>query len=144
MAWSNNDSMAAKEYIMAFDYGDKRVGVAVAHQVARLPQPLVTLANSEKLFTDIAKLASDEQVSRFVVGLPRNMDGSLGPQAERCKSFGEKLASTFDLPVEYAEEALSSVSADAYLSSLRGKSVGLDAVAAAVILERYLTEGGVQ
>ncbi len=136
--------MAADEYIMAFDYGEKRVGVAVAHSVARLPQPLITLANGEQLYADITKLASDEHVNRFVVGLPRNMDGSLGPQAKRCQAFGQALADKFNLPVEYAEEALSSVSADAYLGLLRGKSIGLDAVAAAVILERYLTEGGVR
>lgn len=132
--------MAADEYILAFDYGEKRVGVAVAHSIARLPRPLITLANGDNLFSDIAKIIQEEQAKRLVVGLPRNMDGSLGPQAERCQAFGTTLAAQFNLPVEYVDETLSSVSADAFLGTLKGKSVGLDSVAAAVILERYVTE----
>lgn len=132
--------MAADEYILAFDYGEKRVGVAVAHAIARFPRPLVTLANGSSLYDDIAKIVQDEKAKCLVVGLPRNMDGSLGPQAARCEAFGTALASLFDLPVEYVDETLSSVSAETFLGSLNGKSVGLDAVAAAVILERYLTE----
>lgn len=132
--------MTADEYIVAFDYGEKRVGVAVAHSIARLPRPLVTLANGDSLFDDISKILQDEHAGRLVVGLPRNMDGTLGPQAERCESFGAELSDRFNLPVEYVDETLSSVSADTFLSNLKGKSVGLDAVAAAVILERYITE----
>lgn len=131
------------EYIMSFDYGEKRIGVAVAHSVARFPRPLVTIAHGKNIFDDITELVKEEQISRLVVGLPRNMDGSLGLQAERCLAFGTELAARTGLPVAYAEEALSSVSADRFVSSLGGKSVGLDAVAAAVILERYLSEGEV-
>lgn len=132
--------MATDEYILAFDYGEKRVGVAVAHSIARLPRPLVTLANSDALLDDIAEIIQAEQVKRLVVGLPRNMDGSLGRQAKHCQDFGARLAARFGLPIEYTDETLSSVSADVFLGSLKGKSVGIDAVAAAVILERYLTE----
>ena len=136
--------MAADKYIVAFDYGEKRVGVAVAHSVARLPRPVATLANGEALFDEIGRLAREENAAQFVVGIPRNMDGSLGDQAARCQVFGAELASRFGLPVEYADETLSSVSADVYMGMQQGASVGLDAVAAAVILERYLTEGSVQ
>ena len=132
--------MVADEYILAFDYGEKRVGVAVAHSIARLPRPLITLANGDKLFEDIAKIIQDEHVRRLVVGLPRNMDGSLGQQAAHCETFGTELAKRFCLPIEYVDETLSSVSAEAFLGTLKGRGVGLDAVAAAVILERYISE----
>jgi len=132
--------MAADEYILAFDYGEKRVGVAVAHSIARFPRPLVTLANGDALYEEIAKIIQNENAKRLVVGLPRNMDGSLGQQTERCEAFGTALAALFDMPVEYVDETLSSVSAETFMGSLNGKSMGLDAVAAAVILERYLTE----
>ncbi len=136
--------MASDEYIMAFDYGEKRVGVAVAHSIARLPQPVTTLVNNDSLLDAVAKLVQDERIGRLVVGLPRNMDGSLGVQADRCQEFGAKLALKFNLPVVYADETLSSVSAEKFLSNLKGNGIGLDAVAAAVILERYLQEGEAQ
>ena len=132
--------METDEYILAFDYGEKRIGIAIAHSIARLPRPVTTLANGATLMDDIAAIIQDEGVQRLVVGLPRNMDGSLGKQAEHCEAFGANLAARFNLPVDFVDETLSSVSADTYVHTIKGKSVGLDAVAAAVILERFMHE----
>lgn len=134
--------MVSDGYIVSFDYGEKRVGVAVAHTIARIPRPLMVVANGEKLYEELAQIIAEEHAIKLVVGLPRNMDGSVGSQAERCKAFGATLAEKTGLEVSYADETLSSVDAEKYLEGLKGASIGLDAVAAAVILERYFEEGG--
>lgn len=133
--------MATDGYILAVDYGDRRVGLALAHSIARLPRPFRTLENSEKLIEDIQAAMGEERLVGLVVGLPRNMDGSLGAQAEKCHVFGQKLAEQLKVPVSYTEEALTSVEASTYMQDPGAKQAGLDAVAAACILERYFTEG---
>jgi putative holliday junction resolvase len=132
--------MATDGYILAIDYGDRRVGLALGHVIARLPRPLQTLENGPTLIEDIQTIAQQEQVTGLVVGLPRNMDGSLGPQAQKCHIFGEKLYEQLSLPVSFVEETLSSVEASAYMNDAQAKKAGLDAVAAARILERYFDE----
>jgi len=132
--------MVTDGYILAVDYGDKRVGLALGHTIARLPRPLRTLENRETLIEDIRAITKEEQVVAIVVGLPRNMDGSLGPQAEKCQVFGEKLAEALGLPVRFVEETLSSVEAAAFMDDAGAKKAGLDAVAAARILERYFEQ----
>jgi len=124
------------EYIMGVDYGDKRVGVALAHQVARLPRPFTTLAHTDTLLTDLQQLVAHERVARVVVGLPRGMDGGYTAQTRAAEAFAEQLAETLAVPVELADETLTSVDAAAYGATKQNR----DAVAAALILERYLAE----
>lgn len=132
--------MAADGYILAIDYGDRRVGLALGHTIARIPRPLLTLENSDTLVGDIQTVMNKEQATAIVVGLPRNMDGSLGPQAEKCQVFGENLGKQLGVPVSFVEETLSSVEAAAFMSDKEAKKAGLDAVAAARILERYFEQ----
>lgn len=130
-------------YILAIDYGDKKVGLALASSIARLPRPYDTLRNGPNLIQEIRSILKKENVTEVVVGLPRNMDGSLGAQADRCMTFGQAFALETGIPVKFAEEALSSVEAETYLKDLKGKRIGIDAAAAACILERYFSEGGI-
>ena len=132
--------MAADGYILAVDYGDVRVGLAVGHSVARLPRPLCTLQNGPDLISNIMTATTEKPLLGLVVGLPRNMDGTLGPQAVKCQTFGEDLASRLQLPVTYVEETLSTVEAEQYMQDSGAKAAGLDAAAAACILERYFVE----
>jgi putative Holliday junction resolvase len=132
--------MAAPEYILALDYGDKRVGVAVAHVVARIPRPLTTLYSSETLLNDVRRLVDDEHVALVVVGLPRGMDGGYTAQTRAAEHFADELRRILTVPVELADETLTSVDAE---SSLAGRSYAkaeVDAMAASLILERYLLE----
>ncbi len=128
-------------YILGIDYGDKRVGLALAHDIAKLPQPLKTVQNDDSLMETIRSVVDKEDVGRLVVGLPRNMDGSLGAQAEACELFAKELEDALRLPVDMAEEMLSSVEAE---RSKQVEAFGVDAVAAATILERFLEERGYQ
>lgn len=132
--------MAADGHILAVDYGDVRIGLALGHSVARLPRPLCTLQNGPDILADIMTATASERLLGLVVGLPRNMDGSLGPQAVKCQTFGDELARRLNLPVTYIEETLSSVEAARYMDDPQAKAAGLDAAAAACILERYFTE----
>lgn len=128
----------AAEYILGIDYGEKRVGVALAHQVARLPRPLTTLPNTETLLDDIRALVAQENAGLVVVGLPRGMDGGYTPQTRLVEEFAGKLAETLEIPVELADETLTSVDAEAYLGGGEHVKSDIDALAAAYILERYL------
>lgn len=127
-------------YVLGIDYGEKRVGLAIASVVAKLPQPLKTIAADETLADELRRIVEQEQVNELVVGLARNMDGTLGPQAVRCRVFGEMLAKELGLPVHFVDETLSSVEAEAYYRLPAYTAAGLDAAAAACILERYFEE----
>ena len=130
----------AAAYILALDYGEKRVGVAIAHVVARLPRPLTTLLNTENLYSDIRALISTEDVSLVVVGLPRGMDGGYTQQTRDAEQFAEQLAPMIDVPVQLTDETLTSVDAESSLAGSNYTKADVDALAATYILERYLTE----
>ena len=132
--------MIRAEYVLALDYGEKRVGVAVAHVVARLPRPLVTLYNNETLLGEIRKLVDREGARLVVVGLPRGMDGGYTAQTRAAESFAQELAGVLTVPVELADETLTSVDAEQLKRQQKTQDIGIDALAAALILERYLAE----
>lgn len=132
--------MAIREYILALDYGEKRVGVAIAHKIARLPRPLTTLQNSQNILNDIQKLVDQENVGLVVVGLPRSMDGGYSAQTVAAEAFQKQLAQHINIPVELADETLTSVDAEAELAGKVYTKGEVDALAASYILERYLQD----
>lgn len=118
--------------------------MALASTIARLPAPLVTLTNDDTLFVRMATIIDEQDITTLVVGLPRNMDGTTGYQAEICREFAGKLSVKTGLPVVFIDETLSSVEA-AEVPRGRSKKTagddnGLDAYAAACILDRYFEE----
>src|SRR5262249_37073504 len=130
--------MAAPEYILALDYGEKRVGVAVAHEVARLPRPLITLTNTETLLSDIRKLVDQEGAGLVVVGLPRGMDGGYTNQTRTAENFAHELEKILTVPIELADETLTSVDAESLQMRQKQVTADVDSLAASLILERYL------
>lgn len=127
---------------LALDVGAARVGVATAHYISRLPRPLMTLAHTPSIFTDIVKVISDEEIGQIVVGLPRNLSGEGTPQTAIVEEFVEKLAQHTDVPIAMQDEALTSVKAEKELRE-RGKPYAkedIDALAATYILEDYLRQ----
>jgi putative Holliday junction resolvase len=129
--------------VLALDVGSKRVGVAVASLVARLPRPLVTLpASDTELLPALEALIRDEDVGRLVVGLPRGMEGQQTAQTDSTLRFSELLKAHFDLPIDYQDEALTSRHAEQELEK-RGKPYkpgDIDALAATYILEDWFAE----
>lgn len=126
----------AAEYILGVDYGAKRVGVAIAHTVARLPRPLTTLANDSELMQKLQQIIETERAGLVVVGLPRGMDGGYTAQTRAAEAFAATLQANLSVPVVLADETLTSVDAEA-AGAVKGT---IDAVAASLILERYLAE----
>lgn len=131
--------------IMALDAGDKRIGVAVSDPLGITAQGLTVLENTPAVFDEIAGLCRQYGVKQIVLGLPRNMNYSLGPRAEWTKEFGEKTAAATGLPVVYEDERLTTAAAnrvmlEADLSRGKRRKV-IDKMAAVLILQSYLARG---
>ena len=130
--------------ILAIDYGDARTGLAFSDELAILCGEAFTVEewNAERLAQRIADEAKKRSVGRIVLGLPKNMDGSEGPRAEKCREFAEALRGVTDVPVVMWDERRSSIEAHAILHANGKKEKKhrqtVDAVAASLILEGYL------
>lgn len=130
--------------IMGIDYGDARTGLAVSDEMNILVGEAWTVTdwNAETLSDKIIAEAEARGVKLLVLGLPKNMDGSEGARAEKCRQFAELLKSKTELELVMWDERRSSVEAHAILHA-NGKREKkhrrtVDAVAASLILEGYL------
>jgi putative Holliday junction resolvase len=130
--------------LLAFDYGEKRIGVAVGNSLTRSARPLMVVPNRnrEYRFEALGKLIGEWKPDALVVGLPMHPDGTPHAMTQQAKRFGNQLNGRFNLPVTWIDERYSSVEAEAALrASGRGGSAGaemLDAEAACIILQQYL------
>ena len=130
--------------IMGIDYGDARTGLAVSDEMNILVGEAWTVNewNPESVADVIAQEAQKRNVRRLVLGLPKNMDGSEGPRAEKCRDFAELLRSKTDIELVMWDERRSSIEAHAILHANGKKEKKhrktVDAVAASLILEGYL------
>ena len=134
---------AAGGTILAFDFGLKRIGVAVGESLIGHANPLTTIRaeTNAARFAAIAGLIREWQPSRLVVGLPLTLDGSEHAMSVRCRRFGNQLQGRFGLPVTLIDERLTSAAAD---ERMRQAGVGwqarrekIDAEAAQLILQDY-------
>ncbi len=129
--------------VLAFDFGEKRIGVAVGEWSLGQAHPLSIIrseANAER-FAAIAALINEWKPVSLVVGLPVALNGTAHAMTARCTRFANQLRGRFGLPVDYAEERLSSVEAEERLreSGYNGRSAKehLDALAAQIILQCF-------
>ena len=124
--------------MLCFDYGEKRIGVAVGQQVTATASALEIIAvrHGRPDWERIEILLRDWQPQALVVGNPLNLDGTRQPMTDAADRFARKLAGRFRLPVHRAEERLTTHAAR---QQVRGR-VKVDAVAAKVILESWLAE----
>jgi len=155
-------SLNAKESkparILALDYGRARIGLAIACTEAALAQPLGTLEriNRNEDMRRLRELVREHGVKQIVVGLPLRLDGTRGDMAEEAARFGERVHKQFGLPVEMVDERLTSWEAERLLEEQQGRTIhaaaskkrkketaklGVDALAAALILKEYLDRG---
>lgn len=132
--------------LLAFDFGEKRIGVAVGNSISKTAQPLQTLADERNAqrFAVIAALLAEWQPAALVVGLPCNDDGSPHEMTRLCRRFANRLKGRFGLPVILVDERYTSVAASSRLSEagirgIRQKPL-LDQVAAQEILQAYWEE----
>ena len=130
--------------VMAIDYGDARTGLAVSDLSGQLAGDAWTVSgwDPEVLAATIAREAASRGVQKLVLGLPRNMDGSEGPRAQKSRDFGALLAQKTGLDVEMWDERLTTVHAHRILTDVgkhgKKRKATIDAVAATLILEGYL------
>lgn len=130
--------------VLALDVGERRIGVAMASRIARLPAPYVTLDRQRVLdaAAEIERIVKKEAVDTVVVGLPRNMQGNETEQTKRARRFAEALQARLTCPVVMQDEAATSVQAEERLRA-RNKPYAkedIDAEAAAIILQDYLSQ----
>lgn len=133
--------------IIGLDYGTKTVGVAVSDALGITAQGLETITRKEenklrKTLARIEELIKEYDVTRLVVGLPKNMNNTIGERAEACKEFAEKLERRTGIEVVMWDERLSTVSANNVLieSGVRReqRKAVIDKIAAVFILQGYL------
>jgi putative Holliday junction resolvase len=129
--------------VLAFDFGTRRIGVAVGDFETRLAHPLesIAAADNRARFAAIARRVAEWQPSRFVVGVPSRADGSEHPVGRLARRFAQRLAGRFGIPADIVDEHLTSVDAERALreAGVRGARLkaGVDPVAAQRILESY-------
>ena len=134
--------------LMGIDFGDARVGIALSDPLGIMAQGYGTIKNdgTDALFEEIVKIIKEKEVTKIVIGLPKNMDGTEGFRADATKEFAEKLKSYTDAPIDFSDERLTTVSAHGFLSEMnvRGqKRKGVvDTLSAALILENYMKRHG--
>ncbi|MCQ2743742.1 MAG: Holliday junction resolvase RuvX [bacterium] len=127
--------------VMALDVGTKRIGIALSDylQVIAIPHAYIMRQPENKALEEIYKIAKENNVEKIVVGIPKNMDDSIGFQAKDCIEFSQKI-SGFDIILE--DERLTSEEAESRLRERKAdfrKNKGLvDMESACIILEQYL------
>lgn len=129
---------------LGIDHGDARIGLAISDDLGMLAHPLetITIRDVPDPVAHIAAIVAREKIGQIVLGLPRNMDGTYGPAAEKVRAFAEKLKAATSCPVKMWDERLTSVAAQRSLHEA-GRKVKdsrkvIDQVAAQLILQGWL------
>jgi putative Holliday junction resolvase len=129
---------------MGLDIGDSRIGIALSDPLGILASPLLIInrADEPSAIKQIVDIIQEKEVGKIIAGMPLNMDGSKGIQAEKTVSFVAELSRYIQVPVEYQDERLSTVSARDLIQEVRrtNRKTRYDSAAAALILQSYLDE----
>lgn len=131
--------------IMAIDYGDAHTGIAISDATMTLAgfSTVIDSRKAEVVAAEIARLIGEHAVTELVLGYPKNMDGTLGPRAEKCAAFGEVLKEMTGLPLTLWDERRSTVEAHNILfnngKNAKQRKKTVDAVAASLMLEGFMT-----
>jgi putative holliday junction resolvase len=130
--------------LMGLDYGDKTIGVALSDELGWTAQGLEVIRRStvERDFGRLKDIIRDYDVAEIVVGLPKNMNNTIGPRGELCIEFSRSLHEELQLPVHLWDERLTTVSAQRTLLeadvSRKKRKLVVDKMAAALILQNYM------
>ena len=131
--------------VMAIDYGDARTGIAISDPTGLLAGFTTVIQSRKPEFVsgEIARLAREHSVEELVMGFPRNMDGTEGPRADLYRAFAGEVEKAVGLPMTLWDERRTTVEAHAILresgKKMKQHKKNVDAVAASLILEGYLT-----
>jgi len=131
---------------MAIDYGDTRTGIAISDATGTLAGETLVIKsyNEERTLEQVCAVIADKKPAAIVVGYPKNMNGTIGPRAEKSGKFADALRERTGLPVILRDERLTTVDAHRILTETgrhgKKRKETVDAVAASLILENYLSE----
>lgn len=130
--------------IMGLDVGDKTVGVAISDPLFVTAQPYETIKRREAKFDidRIEEIINDKEISLIVVGLPKNMNNTIGPQSMKVMSFVDLIKKRIDIDIVYEDERLTTVQSEAVLIDMNvrreNRKTHIDKIAASFILQSYL------
>ncbi len=136
---------------MGLDVGSKTVGVAVSDLLGWTAQGVEIIPIDEEAgvfgLDRVQELVAEYEVVGFVLGLPKNMNNTLGPRAEAAQAYGQMLATKFNLPIDFQDERLTTVEAERMLveqadASRKKRKQVIDKLAASLILQNYLDAKG--
>jgi putative Holliday junction resolvase len=132
--------------IIGFDFGEKRIGVAIGNNISKSAQALITIesASSNQKFEAIQKIMDEWQPVSIVVGVPFNVDGSEHNVTNLCKKFAKQLEQKYALPIHLIDERYTSIEASYEIHDkkidLKKKKLLIDQIAAKIILQSYLDQ----
>jgi putative holliday junction resolvase len=129
--------------LLGIDYGDSRIGLAISDELGSFAHPYRTLHSGARVIDEIRAIVEREQISGIVIGLPKNMDGTLGPSAAKAKCFGTQLAQVIPtMKILFWDERLTTREAQRALHAVgkntRQSKKMIDQVAAQILLQNYL------
>ncbi|MDY0218355.1 MAG: Holliday junction resolvase RuvX [Candidatus Cloacimonas acidaminovorans] len=138
--------MSSKGRILALDYGEKRIGIALSDPNRIFSKPLCVLSNKgfEQLLEELKKLIALHQVTLLIIGIPYAIDGSITPKTEECQQIMNRLKDVLSIPVEGFDERYSTWEANEELKKMgynwrQAKEIK-DAMSAAMILKEFLNQ----
>ena len=129
---------------LALDHGTKRIGVAISDELKMIAQPLEYIPTEPfgEFLARLKQLLAEKEVERVFIGMPRNMDGTFGPAAEKVREFIAMLTPEIPVPIKTLDERLTSAQANRVLvqANVRraDRKLKVDAMAAAILLQSYL------
>jgi len=130
--------------ILGIDLGEKRIGIAISDELGITAQglPIIPSTTEDENIKKIKKLVDKYDVKKIILGLPKNMNGTLGKQAEKSLSFARKIKNIYQIPVELEDERLSTSKAEKLLiqadRSRKKRKKVIDKMSAVIILQSYL------
>lgn len=136
---------AEVQTVLGFDFGLRRIGVAVGQSLTATARPLSVLRARDGIpdWAELEKLLNEWKPAVCVVGLPCNMDGSPHEVTRLAQKFGRRLHGRFGYPIDFVDERLSSIEAESRIQTREsGKKPSVDSVAAVIILEDWFRQQG--
>jgi len=133
--------------ILALDHGTRRIGVAVSDETKTIAQPLeyIPAEPHEGFVARLKALLAEKEIELVLLGMPRNMDGTYGPAAQKVQAFADALKTEMTVPIKMVDERLTSVMANRVLiqGNVRRdkRKEKVDKMAAAILLQSYLDVG---
>jgi len=129
---------------LGIDLGEKRIGLSISDELGITAQGLPTISsiNEEENLKKINTVLEQYKVERIILGFPKNMNGTLGKQAEKVLSFAQKIKENYQIPIELEDERLSTSKAEKMLiqadQSRKKRKKSIDKISAIIILQTYL------